>query len=165
MKCKLCENDLPDIPMCFGAASPASLMVGEEEYESRVLENEDQCIVDDEHYFVRGHIELPVKDSDEPFIWSVWVSLSEASFQDMSSKWELNGRETTDPYFGWLCTKLPCYPDTLHLKTNVITQPVGCVPKIEIQESEHPLSSEQSGGIRMDRVNEIIHQVMCGGGC
>ena len=146
--------------MCFGGSSPALAMVPEDEYEKRVEENADQCIVDGEHFFVRGHIEIPVIDTGDVFIWSVWVSLSENSFYQMSEQWNSDGREKSDPFFGWLMTNLPCYQETRHLKTNVQTQPVGCVPLIILQESEHLLSKEQQNGITMDRVHEIVHQVM-----
>ncbi|MEE2733521.1 MAG: DUF2199 domain-containing protein [Pseudomonadota bacterium] len=159
-KCKVCNCDLGDIPMCFGSSSPASLMVPESEYRNRVEENADQCIVDGQHFFVRGHIEIPVRDIDEVFMWSVWVSLSEQSFTHMSDHWDTEGRESNAPYFGWLMTKLPCYTDTLHLRTSVQTQPIGCVPKIKLEPSDHPLSLEQQRGIDMDRVHDIVHQVM-----
>lgn len=79
-KCKIRNCDLGDVPMCFGGGSPASLMVPENEYDGRVVENADQCIVDGKHFFVRGYIELPIIDMGEVFIWSVWVSLSEQSY-------------------------------------------------------------------------------------
>lgn len=146
--------------MCFGGGSPATLMVPPEQFEGRVEENSDQCIVDREHYFVRGHIELPVHDSEDLFIWSVWVSLSETSFEHMSEHWEKEGREKCEPYFGWLSTSLPCYPETLHLKTSVQSQAVGQVPIVTLEPTEHPLSIEQQSGINMERVHEIVHQVM-----
>ncbi|WP_160154176.1 DUF2199 domain-containing protein [Microbulbifer sp. ALW1] len=159
-KCKVCNCDLGEVPMCFGGRSPASLMVPENEYEGRVEENSDQCIVDGKHFFVRGHIELPVIDTGEVFIWSVWVSLSEQSFDQMSENWDSEGRENSEPFFGWLMTNLPCYPETLHLKADVQTQPVGVVPLVILQSSDHPLAQEQHNGITMDRVHEIVHQVM-----
>ncbi|MFB2733756.1 DUF2199 domain-containing protein [Shewanella mangrovisoli] len=159
-KCKVCNCDLGEVPMCFGGSSPASLMVPENEYEGRVEENSDQCIVDGKHFFVRGHIELPVIDTGEVFIWSVWVSLSEHSFYTMSENWDSESRENSEPFFGWLMTNLPCYPETLHLKTDVQTQPVGVVPLVILQPSDHPLAQEQQNGITMDRVHEIVHQVM-----
>ena len=159
-KCQICGCELGETPMCFGAGSPASQMVPKDQYEDRVIENTDQCIVDGKNYFVRGHIELPVNDTGTVFIWSVWVSLSEDNFRHMSENWETPGRETIEPYFGWLMTNLPCYPSTMHLRTNVQSQPVGCVPLISIQPSDHPLSHEQQHGITMQRVHEIVHQVM-----
>ncbi len=136
------------------------MMVTEAECHARVEENKDQCIIDGEHFFVREHIELPLIDSEDVFIWSVWVSLSEQSFGHMREHWEVEGREFNEPYFGWLMTDLSCYPETLHLKTSVQPQSVGTVPLIILEPSEHPLSLEQKSGITMERVHEIIHQVM-----
>jgi hypothetical protein len=78
----------------------------------------------------------------------------------MREHWEAEGREFNEPYFGWLMTNLPCYPETLHLKTSVQSQSVGIVPLITIESIEHPLSLEQKSGITIERVHEIIHQVM-----
>jgi hypothetical protein len=135
-------------------------MVPENEYEQRVVENADQCIVDDKYFYIRGHIEIPVLNHDEPFVWSVWVSLSKASFEHVCERWESEGRENDDPYFGWLMTNLPCYPETLHLKTSVQSQPVGQVPLITVEPGEHPLAIEQHEGITMHRVHELVHQLM-----
>ena len=159
-KCRVCNCDLGELPMCFGSSSPASSIVPPDEYNSRVEENADQCIIDDQHYFVRGHIELPIKGSKDVFVWSVWVSLSPESFEDMSEHWDQKGREYRDPYFGWLSTSLPCYPDTLHMKTSVQSMAVGEVPLITLEPSEHPLSIEQALGVSLDRVHEIVHQVL-----
>lgn len=158
-KCKICNCDLGETSICFGGESPALLMVPQNEYDDRVEENADQCIIDGKYFFVRGHIEIPV-DTGEIFIWSAWVSLSERSFEEMSEKWDYEGRENSEPYFGWLMTNIPCYPETLHLKTTVKTQAVGYVPLISLEQSEHPLSQEQQHGITMDRVHKIIHHVM-----
>ncbi len=155
--CAICNAPIEELPMCLGSSSPASRMVPEDEYDNRVVENADQCIVDDEHYFIRGHIEILIQNSNQVFIWSIWVSLSEASFEKMSESWEKSGRENNAPYFGWLVSSLPCYPETLHLKTSVQEQPIGQVPKIILEKTEHPLSVEQNHGITMSRVQEFVH--------
>jgi len=146
--------------MCFGSPSPALKLVPKEEYKDRVVENADMCIVDGEHFFVRGHIELPVKDSNDVFAWSVWVSLSDNSFDHMCDNWEKTGRENSESYFGWLSTSLPYEQDTLQIKTGVQSQPLGCVPQITVEQTEHPLSIEQHQGITMERVHEIVHEVL-----
>ena len=74
----------------------------------------------------------------------------------MSELWESFGRENEPPYFGWLSTALPCYPDTLNLKTHVHTRPVGLRPLVELEPTEHPLAVEQQNGITMVRVKEIV---------
>lgn len=34
--------------------------------------------MDNEHYFIRGCIEIPVIGTEQKFIWGAWVSLSVA---------------------------------------------------------------------------------------
>ncbi|WP_376787808.1 DUF2199 domain-containing protein [Amphritea japonica] len=46
------------------------------------------------------------------------------------------------------------------MKTSVQSQPVGQVPLVSLEPSDHPLSKEQQSGITMERVHEIVHQVL-----
>ncbi len=92
----------------------------------------------------------------------VWVSLSEKNFDRMCELWETEGREKEPPYFGWLSTALPCYTNTMNLKTHVHTQPVGERPLVELEPTNHPLSIEQQKGITMARVQEIAQCVLHG---
>jgi len=135
-------------------------VIAPEERSWRAELSSDQCIIDNQHYFVRGCIEIPVLDGVGPFIWGVWVSLSEKSFERMSELWESPDREGEPPHFGWLSTFLPGYPETLNLKTNVHTRLVGQRPSIELEPTDHPLAVEQREGITMARVQEIVESVL-----
>jgi hypothetical protein len=149
--------------MCFGPTAPALwLQMSEAEREKRGELSSDQCIIDDEHYFVLGRIILPVADGPEPFCWLAWVSLSEKNFRRASELWHTEGRETEPPYFGWLQSELPYNVSTLNLKTRVLTQSVGERPLIELEPTEHPLSIEQRHGITMARVREIAGAALHG---
>ncbi len=59
------------------------------------------------------------------------------------------------PYFGWLCSRLQIYPDTLLLKTHVHPRAAGTRPYIELEPTDHPLAVEQRNGITSARVREI----------
>lgn len=154
--CAICDAKHSSLPLCFGADPPWRAFVPEAEFDKRVELNKDQCVVDREHFFIRGHIELPILDSSDTFTWSVWCSLSEKSFLRMVDRWEDPNREG-DGYFGWLCSRIPVYPSTIHLKTNVLVRTVGVVPLIEIQECEHPIYRDQRDGITRTRVHEFVH--------
>jgi hypothetical protein len=117
-------------------------------------------MVDKEHFFVLGQVRLPIHESDEFFIWLVWVSLSQANFQRMSDLWETEGRENEPPYFGWLQTILPYEPSTINLKTMVHTSPVGERPWIELEPTNHPLALEQQRGITLARAQEIAQTLL-----
>ncbi|SHH10548.1 hypothetical protein SAMN05428948_2796 [Massilia sp. CF038] len=151
------------MPMCLGADAPALwYTLPEAERASRALLSSDQCVIDNEHFFVRGRILLPIVESDDSFIWLAWVSLSAKNFKRMSELWDTDGREAEHPYFGWLQSALPYAESTLSLKTAVHTMPLGERPEIEIKSEEHQLATEQIRGISMARVQEIVERALHG---
>jgi hypothetical protein len=119
----------------------------------------DQCVIDDEKFFVRGLVEIPVLDGDGPFAWGVWVSLSKANFERAAALWHDPNRVSEPSCFGWFCNSIPAYPDTLHLKTAVHTREVGLRPLIELEATDHPLSIEQRNGITVARVRSIAEKM------
>jgi hypothetical protein len=134
-------------------------VVGEE---GCVLE-EELCIIRGESYFVRARIVIPVTDADTDFEWGVWVSLSLPNFTRMLDLWDTPGRESEEPYFGWLSSEIPVYePTTAELKTRVHTQPIGQRPLLELEPTDHPLAVEQRTGITLARVQQIAERVRHG---
>jgi hypothetical protein len=57
--------------------------------------------------------------------------------------------------FGWLSTSIPCYPETINLKTNVHNSPIGVTPYIELEPTEHPLAMEKREGIPRNVLNRL----------
>ena len=161
-RCKICGVDHDELPTCFGIEAPWRALVPEDEFSRRVRLTADQCMIDDATYFVRGHVQIPIQEFSEPLALSVWSSLSEKSFYHMCERWESPERATDLPYFGWLSTSLPGYPETGHLKTLVHTRPVGIRPWIELEPTAHPLAVEQREGITLERVREIAELVLHG---
>lgn len=133
--------------------------LADDQREGRVLMDSDLCIVDDRHHFIRGRLELPILGTQSTFVWLVWVSLSEKNFNRTVDLWETPGRENEPPYFGWLNTRLPGYPDTTQLKVNVHTLQVGKRPLIEVEHSDHQLAVEQHHGITKQRAESLAKQV------
>ena len=163
--CSTCGEYHLGLPFSYGSPAPAPYFdIPESERDRRVLISSDQCVIDDEHFFILGRLEIPVHDANEElFSWNVWVSLSEENFNRTAELWETKGREKESPYFGWLSTSLPCYDvDTFLLKTNVHTRPVGERPFIELEPTDHPLAIEQRNGITLERVQEIAERVLHG---
>jgi len=162
--CHTCGQNHPELPMSFGMDAPALYdSIPTEERGTRCELTSDLCVIDGQHFFIRGCLEIPVLDGDDPFVWGVWCSLSEKNFRRTVEMWEVQGRENEPPYFGWLSTSLPLYPSTLNLKTHVHTRPLGQRPLIELEPTDHPLAVEQRQGITMVRVREIaaalLHEI------
>src|SRR5690348_10142671 len=108
--CSTCGTFHAELPLCYGTPAPyywETLPV--EEREQRGELTGDLCTLDNTDFFVKGNIEIPVQDSDELFLYTVWVSLSEKNFAHTLELWEREGREQEPPYFGWLSTSLPGY--------------------------------------------------------
>lgn len=166
-ECRTCGEYHAELPMEFGAEAPALYLNLSPEEQERCELTEDVCVVDEKFFFLRGRLQLPVIDGDEPFTWGVWASLSKDSFQQTLANWDRDGRESMPPLFGWISTAIPLYPETIHLKSHVITQPIGFRPLIELEPTDHPLSIEQRNGITIDRVRQIaeavLHQADAGG--
>jgi len=172
--CAQCGQILTDPPLCYAVEAPWRLVgVPESELENRVLLSEDMCVVDlsedmcvvdAKYFFVRGQIAIPILDRPATFLWSVWCSLSENSFRDVFERWDEPARPDDPPYFGWLMSILPGYPETLHMQARVQSRGVGVVPLVTVVEpAGHPLVREQQEGITMERVHEFAHLVLHGG--
>src|SRR3954462_8837998 len=76
--CGCCDGSHAGVPFAWHMPAPDYWHDGLEDREDCVLDS-DLCVIEDEHFFVRGLIELSVLGTPEPFHWGVWVSLSRAS--------------------------------------------------------------------------------------
>jgi hypothetical protein len=115
-RCVTCKQYHEEVPLSFGADAPYWYdVVAPEERNQRTELSSDQCVIDEEHFFIRGCLEIPIVASNEKFVWGVWSSLSKDNFLRATEIWNVPGRESEPPYFGWLSTMVPLYPDTLNL--------------------------------------------------
>ncbi len=86
--------------------------------------------------------------------------MSEKSYTEMHQHWDDSERVRFGPYFGWLCTRLPEYPDTMYLKTMVHQRAVGQRPTVELEPTDHPLALEQRHGISPERLRQIAEKLL-----
>jgi hypothetical protein len=154
-KCASCDEWHEGAP-AFGAEAPLYYYgVPPEERPTRCVLRSDTCVVDHEHFFVRGNLEIPVHGETEPLVWGVWVSLSKANFDRFVGCFDTPERSHIGPFFGWLSAELPLYPNTENLKTRAHLRDHGIRPFIELEPTDHPLAIEQRQGISTERVSEI----------
>ena len=140
----------------FGAKAPLSYYaVPEPDRERRCDLGSDDCVIDGEHFFVRGCIEIPVHGQGDPLSWGVWVSLSKDNHLAWLKHFDVPRRSHVGPFFGWLDAWLKPYPETMNLKTRVHLRDDGIRPYVELEPTDHPLAREQRDGISVDRVAEI----------
>lgn len=161
--CTNCGQEHDAAEISFGAEAPVQWDLISDEERAKSLLGGEQCVIEtggERHFFVRACLDIPIKESEGAFTWGVWVSLSETSFLEMSDQWDDPSRVQLGPYFGWLCTRIPEYPDTVFLKTMVYQQPVEQRPIVELEETDHPLSVDQRNGIDPTRMQEIVIKIL-----
>lgn len=147
--CSSCGKEHLGLPFSFAANFPdpyANLSF--DDRDSRAVVGSDQCIIDQEQFYIRGCLEIPINGTDEVFLWVVWARIKEEVFDEIADYWESEGRETCiGPYKGRLANSLAIYPDTLNLRLEVQIMPVGSRPLFLLEEEGHPMSVEQRTGI------------------
>jgi len=161
--CKSCGKPHELDNLSFGADSPShwTWLTQDEQRQSEL--SSDQCIINargETHYFVRGCLEIPIQSSGRVFVWGVWTSLSEKSFDLMHDNWDNPKRTELPPCFGWLCTGIPSYPDTMYLKTHVHQREVGQRPLVVLEPTDHPLAVHQRNGISTAELERIVTSVL-----
>jgi hypothetical protein len=155
-KCATCSEVHEGSPS-YGFPFPWHYSTLSEDQRSTIAKlSEDVCLIKDTDHtdcFIRVCLEVPIIGVDEPFLWGVWVSVSKDDFIRYNETWD--DPAETDEYFGWLCTKLPLYPDTLALKTLVHPRSQGQRPSITLEPTDHPLSVDFRNGITIARAQEM----------
>jgi hypothetical protein len=158
-QCAICGQQHEGIP-AFHADRPTPYWdVPENKRASDVFLTSDSCVIAGRFFFVRGCLEIPIRDVDDFLTWGVWVSLKEENFFIWQENYDTIRRSQLGPFFGWLCTRLPIYPDTLHLKTMMHLRDDSSRPRIELEPSDHPLAKDQRDGISIQRALEIVHEL------
>jgi hypothetical protein len=101
-KCTTCGEIHKGMPT-FGADKPLSFFViPEEERANRCACGTDDCVIDKNAFFICGCIEISVHGEDEPFVWGVWVDISEDSFKKWIECFNYERKSHIGPFFGWL---------------------------------------------------------------
>jgi len=129
--------------------------VPEGEREQRIELTSDTCIIDNEYFFIRGVIEIPILDYPETFGLGVWVSQKKENFYTYLDNYDSS---EIGPFFGWLSSRITYYEeDTLSLKTMVHFMGGGMRPRIELEPIDHPLAIDRQNGITLAKAWDIVH--------
>lgn len=162
-QCATCGVYHDDLPMALGAKAPKDYYdIPSAERERRTFLSSDQCVIDDERFFLLGCLDLPLVDAEGCFRWLTWVSLEEEDFDRACELWHVEGRESEPPCTVRLQSALPYAESTMHLRATLHTQPVGDRPTLILVEADHRLYREQRDGITMARVEQLVESALHG---
>jgi hypothetical protein len=143
-QCQICgaaHEGLPDI----GFKWPDPYFgVPEAERSARIRGTSNICVIDDEDFFIRGVILIPILGQESVFGLGVWVSQKRENFETYMENFD---SAEIGPFFGWLSNRIRFYDrDTWALKTMARFQGQNQRPLIEVEPSDHPLYRDFSEG-------------------
>lgn len=153
--CSCCGQTHDGLPDLAFDRPIYAFQVPEAERASRVRLDEDTCVIDDEDFFIRGVIEIPVHGRTDAFGIGAWVSQKRENFETYVANFD-----TPDigPFFGWLSNDLRFGGiSSLNLKTRAEFLGNGLRPRIVIEPTEHPLARAQQDGLELDAVWTFVH--------
>lgn len=157
--CSVCHDVHRDLAKVMGTTAPDDWLAISDGERLEAELTPDVCILSDHgttRHFVRGHIQLPIEDVPDVFVWSVWVELDEASMAAIAQRWSDPNRASMPPFAGRLATELPYEKPTKGLQVSVHTRDPGMVPLLMLSASSgHVLTVEQVTGIPLHRVAEF----------
>lgn len=162
--CPTCHEAHEPLPaLGFIAPDPYAELSAAERAQFQAECDDNFCIIrypDQTDRFIRVVLDIPIIDHEETLEYGVWVSVSEASFNDYRAHFD-DDHEAT--YFGMICNRIMSYePSPLFLHCNVNTQPDGLRPFIAPHQAEHPLVRDYTHGIRYAearaRVDAALHR-------
>ena len=164
-KCSKCGKIHSDWPaLAFKAPANYDFLSKHEKSELGKLDS-DFCEI---HYedqvdrFIRVTLNLKVIDTCENLDYGLWVSLSEKSYSDYKANFDNDKHETV--YFGWLCSNIPEYGDTISIPCDVMTNTGNNRPEIfPHKDFDHAFVKDFYDGITKleaeKRINEMIKNV------
>lgn len=160
VKCSCCGEPIDWPPLDYGMDAPWRDFVPEDEFDKRVRLKHDTCVIDDQTFFLRGNVMIPVLGTPELLAFGVWCSVSAKSYERILELWDSPTQSEEPPFFGWLMTGLPGYSEpTLHAKTSIQLQGPTAVPRVQVI-PDHPLSQEQVSGITPERLAEFARLIL-----
>ena len=152
--CSVCGEEHDDLP-AIGSAAPFHWSDDYKDDTNSLLTS-DLCIIEGRDHFVRGVIQIPIRDSNQTFDWGVWVSQKKENFELYRK--HFNDGVQIGPFFGWLSTKIDYFEeDTINLKAMAHFSTDGTRPLISIEPTDHPLSIQQRDGITLEEAWKIVH--------
>lgn len=137
--------------------------LSEEQREAMGKISSDFCTITHDggtDHFIRAVLEIPIHGVEEPFLWGVWVSLSEKSFGRYVETYD--SPVEGDGFFGWVCNDIPAYPFEGSRAADVVVQLDGRRPKVVLHRGDpesDPLVNDQVHGISVSRAQQIAERV------
>jgi hypothetical protein len=155
--CIKCGQWHDNLPLGWGIAEPiylAKLSAAERAGRVQIDHEAGVCILDGAT-FILGLLQIPIRNSDRKFTWTLWVQVAQPDMDNILANWTNPRRAEMDPTPSILVEYFGDYPECERMHVYVRHQEPGKRPLLEVLPTEHPLYKEQTEGITDGRIREI----------
>jgi hypothetical protein len=132
----------------------------EDERARRTWLADDFAVLDERRFYLRGLLEIPVRELDSRFGYGVWVEVAEADFQHLLEHWHDPAQGSFAPVDARLANELAPYDATEGLPVAIEPVSAESLPSVRLLGDEHPLCIDQRYGISAARSDELAATVM-----
>lgn len=160
IKCSCCGKMIPisDLELSFERPDEIANLSSEEKDE-RCERSGDFYILDDERYFIRCVIPLPVHECENYYAIGAWAEVSQSNYQKIWQLWDDENQCNEDPFSGVLANNIPL-TDNSHNCSIAIRLNLKTRPHIIIADETCSLFQEQECGISIHRANEYSDTII-----
>ncbi|QBK03742.1 DUF2199 domain-containing protein [Hylemonella gracilis] len=163
-KCSCCDEIHEGSPS-FGFKAPDQYTSLSEDQKSQMaVLSEDFCTIthsEGTDRFIRAVLEISILGVEQPFLWGVWVSLSEKSFNRYKDTY--NEPVIGESLFGWVCNTIRFYPYAHPRPADVVIQGARSRPLVVLHRGEpedDPLVIDQVQGISVAKAQELAERAL-----
>lgn len=159
-KCSDCGKAHPvtDIELTFRRPDEIAAL-SSDEIEERCNYSDDIYILDDERYFIRGLIPLPVHDSGTPYCIGTWAEVSLEAFTRIYELWESDSQASEPAFDGQLANSIPSIPGSFGVMLKINLTGPTTRPSFIVNDAGSQLAQQQSMGISRHRAYEYTRLV------
>jgi hypothetical protein len=162
--CSVCGEHHEELLLDIRMALPEPVFeLPEDEREARAEIGSDSGVFrspdGEEHYYVRGLLELPIPALDTYFGYGAWIEVDGESYDRLGELWDDERGRDEPPFVGKLANELAPYESTHGLPVMLQLREVERLPTVELVETDHPLRADQREGISEARAHELAATV------
>ena len=119
--------------------------------------NDDLCATDDQYFFVRAVLTLPLVDGPQAeFDMAVWGAVSSYDFKRYLETFAAK-QASLGSMFAYLASDITQFAGALNLEADLIPRD-GLRPLMRLRDADHPLVRAQKQGIRLHDAIAITRQ-------
>ncbi len=145
-RCGRCDEEHDEVEPA-GRRPDAVFAVPREERAARIRDSDDLVSIDDQAFFVRGVVQLPVLGREQGYGWGFWAKVAKAHFEEYLRYFDDDPPLEHTGFPGTLANQTRWLSPTLGLPVHVLLGRGKARPGLVLLGESHELSRHQTRGV------------------